>query len=85
MLATLNGNSIAFQNVPHEVELLITRAHSIAKRRWGEFEAVVIRIAEGGYNLQLHMEPGRTFLCERISSSFPVPDFLEVVERRFSS
>jgi hypothetical protein len=85
MLATLNGNSIVFQNVPHELEVLLTRAHGIAKDRWGEFEAVVIRLQGGGYNLQLHMEPGKTFLCERISSSSPAPDFLDVVERRFSN
>lgn len=85
MLATLNGNSIVFQNVPHELEVLLTRAHRIAKDRCGEFEAVVIRLQGGGYNLQLHMEPCKMFLCERISSSSPVPDFLDVVERRFSN
>ncbi len=83
-LATPNGNDIVCQDVRRKVEAGLKAAYNLATKELGPFEAVVIRLQSGGYNLQLHMDPDKTFLRERISSSSPVPDFNRVVRRRLS-
>jgi hypothetical protein len=84
-LATLNGMGIVFQGVRDQVRPRLTAAQNAAKEKCGPFEAVIIGLPDGGCNLQLHMDPDNTFLCERISSSHPVRDFNKVVRRRFSN
>jgi len=82
-LATLGDNGIVCVNVRADVEAELADAHVIAKHEYGQFEAVVLQVGDE-YNLQLHMEPDRTFLSERILKSSTVSDFNDAVKRKFS-
>ncbi len=86
MLGTPNNNEIVFQAVPAQAQELLKRAFEKAKSIYGDFEAVVIALPEeNAYNLQIHMDPDKTFLNERISRDNPAADFEKVVSDRFGS
>lgn len=86
MLGTPENKGIAFQAVPEKITRELTEAFNLAKRRFGDFEAVVIRPQDGNsYNLQLHMKPNKTFLEERLSLASPIEDFGAIVESKFSN
>lgn len=85
MLVTPNSNSIVFQGVPQEVQKVLTAEFIAAKARYGDFEVVVIAISdEDAYNVQIHTEPDKTFVADRISRNSLASDFRDVVERGLS-
>ena len=63
----------------------IDDSESLTKKQYGPFEAVVIGLSDGQYNLQLHRDPDKTRLDARLSGSAPVSDFERIVGLTFKS
>jgi hypothetical protein len=84
-LGTVGGNDMACQDVQSHVETGLRIAYNTAKKQYGPFEAAVIALSDGQYNLQLHMSPDKTLLDGRLSGSSPVADFERIVGLTFSN